>query len=411
MNMRVLVISQYFWPENFRINELVKSLQCKGLVIEVLTGQPNYPSGVIFEGYNGWNCTVENWSSVKIYRVPLFPRGRSAVSLGINYLSFIFSAILFGPWLLRGKSFDAIFIFGVSPILQAIPAIFLGKIKNCPLILWIQDLWPESLLETGYVTHKGLLKIVEYVVGWIYHSMDLLLVQSKAFIAKVANLAGSVPVNYYPNSFLEQGSEKLDSKPNITGFDCSFPILFAGNIGRAQAVEVILGAAALLEGVGDISIIMVGDGSRREWMMREVSKRGLRNIIFVGQLPVEVMPAIMAQASGLLVTLVDKEIFRLTIPSKIQAYLAAGRPIIASLNGAGAEIINDAQAGVVVPAENPEALADAIRSMYLMPEIEKLAMGINGRRYYEENFSSEKLIEQLIEYFNKAIKNYHKAVT
>ncbi len=404
------MVSQYFWPENFRINELVKSLQCKGVVVEVLTGQPNYPSGAIFEGYQGWSCAQESWLSVKIYRVPLFPRGGSAISLAINYLSFICSAIVFGPWLLRGRSFDAIFIFGVSPILQAIPAIFLGKIKRCPLILWIQDLWPESLSETGYVTHKGLLKVVEYVVGLIYRSMDLLLVQSKAFITRVTNLAGPVPVIYYPNFFLEEGSEILGSKSRIARFDCAFPILFAGNIGRAQAIEVVLGAAALLNEVEDIRIIMVGDGSQREWMLHEVSKRGLCNIISLGQLPVEVMPAIMAQSAGLLVTLADKEIFRLTIPSKIQAYLAAGRPIVGCLNGAGADIINDAQAGIVVPAENTVALADAIRSMYLMSEKERLTMGINGRRYYEENFSPEKLIKQLIEYFNQAIKNYHKEV-
>ncbi len=405
------MVSQYFWPENFLINEVVKSLQNKGVTVEVLTGKPNYPGGALFKGYRGWDCVQETWLDVKIHRVPLFPRGSCAVSLAINYLSFIASAILFGPWLLRGRAFDAIFIFGVSPILQAIPAIFLGRLKGCPLILWIQDLWPESLSATGYITHKRLLKIIERAVKWIYLSMDLLLVQSKAFIAKVADLAGSVPVIYYPNFFLEGTSEALSSKMRLTGFDCAFPILFAGNIGRAQAVDVVLEAATLLQGEEDIRIIIAGEGSQREWMVHEVSRRGLRNIIFLGQFPVEVMPAIMAQAAGLLVTLVDAEIFRLTIPSKIQAYLAAGRPIVACLNGAGADIIKEAEAGVVVPAENAPALAEAIRLMYRVPEKKRFALGANGRHYYEKNFSPEKLIEDLIKHINQTIKNYHEEVS
>lgn len=408
--MRVLVISQYFWPENFRINELVKSLQNKGVMVEVLTGKPNYPIGTFFEGYLGWNCEQESWSGINIYRVPLFPRGSSAVSLAINYLSFIFSAVVFGPWLLRGKSFDVIFIFGVSPILQAIPAIFLGRLKRCPLILWVQDLWPESLSATEYVTSKHLLKIIECCVSWIYHSMDLLLVQSKYFIAKVSGLAGSTPVIYYPNFFLEEVSEKTNSKTPFIGFDCAFPILFAGNIGKGQAVNIILEAATLLRGEEDIRIIMVGEGSQRKWMMHEASERGLRNIIFLGQLSVEVMPLIMAQAGGLLVTLADKEIFRLTVPSKIQAYLAAGRPIIACLNGAGADIVNEAEAGVVVPAENAPALAEAIRNLYLTSENKKFVMGANGRRFYEKNFSPDKLIQDLIEHINLTVKKCQKEI-
>lgn len=366
--MKILVVSQYFWPENFRINEVAKSLQKKGVTVTVLTGKPNYPSGVFFEGYKGWGVTQEDWKGVNVFRIPLFPRGNSALGLVINYLSFIVSGIVFGPWLLRGKSFDAIFIFGVSPIFQAIPAIFLGKLKRSPLVLWIQDLWPESLSSTGYIKHAGFLKIVECIVRWIYLSMDLLLVQSRAFVSKVDELANSIPIAYYPNFFIEGLSGVNNFEMSIPEFDCDFPVLFAGNIGSAQAVDVVLDAASLLRKDDNVRIVVAGEGSRREWMSHEVSRRGLNNVVFLGQLPVEIMPVVMSKAGGLLVTLVDSEIFRLTIPSKIQAYLAAGRPIIACLNGIGADIVNEAQAGIVVPAENAEALAGAIRLMSQMPQ-------------------------------------------
>lgn len=406
--MRVLIVSQYFWPENFRINELVQMLQARGVVVEVLTGQPNYPRGIVYDGYRAWGCMRESWQGTAVYRVPLIPRGGSLFQLALNYLSFVVSGIVFGSWLLRGKSFDAIFIFAPSPIFQAVPAIWLGWLKRCPTLLWIQDLWPESLSATGYVTHQGVLKMVGLVVSWIYQKCDLLLVQSKAFIPRVRDIARASPITYFPNFFLTDASVGSNQKVNCPGLEHEFPILFAGNIGSAQAVDVVLDAAALLKNVEAISFIMLGEGTRREWMMQEAAKRGLRNLIFPGQFPIEAMPAIMAQAAVLLVTLADKEIFRLTIPSKIQAYLAAGRPIVACLNGAGADIVNDAEAGIVVPAENASALAEAIRSLHRLPAEKRIAMGANGRRFYEENFSPGKLVVTLVEHINQAVKNYQR---
>ena len=151
--MKVLIVSQYFWPENFRINELATSLHSRGVELEVITGKPNYPSGTVFKGYNAWNFFSESFRGVTVHRVPLFPRGNRAVGLAFNYFSFVLAASILGPWLLRGRHFDAIFVFAPSPILQAIPAIVLGWLKHCPTILWVQDLWPESLVTTGYIKY------------------------------------------------------------------------------------------------------------------------------------------------------------------------------------------------------------------------------------------------------------------
>jgi len=404
--MRVLVLSQYFWPESFRINELVTALNAKGVGVEVLTGKPNYPDGKFFSGYRAWGCTREFFQGVPVHRVPLLPRGRGVLRLALNYLSFILSGLVFAPWLLRGRRFDAIFVFAPSPILQAIPAIWLGWLKRSPVLLWVQDLWPESLSATGQLTHPRALKTVEYVVRWIYRKVNLLLVPSRAFMPRVQTLAEDMPVVYYPNSFLEE--ERGGAQPDVDcpGFDCGFPVLFAGNLGTAQAVDVVLEAAMLLGDEPDIRFVIVGDGSRRDWMMRQAAERGLGNLVFSGRFPVEVMPTLMERAAALLVTLADTEIFSLTIPSKVQAYLAAGRPIVACLNGAGAEVVEEAGAGVRVPAEDGAALAHAIRILYAQPEAARAAMGARGRRYYEEHFSHEKLVDELIVRLDQCVRQF-----
>lgn len=408
--MRVLVLSQYFWPESFRINELVWALHAKGVEVEVLTGKPNYPVGVIFEGYRAWGCDQEQLQGVAVYRVPLMARGIGPTRLALNYISFILSCAFFGPWLLRGKGFDAIFVFAPSPILQAIPAIWLGWIKKSPVLLWVQDLWPESLFATGHVINPTVIKLVEHIVSWIYHNVDLLLVQSKGFIPKVLALAGTTPIVYHPNSFLDARPEILRQEVDCPGFDCAFPVLFAGNIGNAQAVHVVLEAATLLREVKGIRFVMVGDGSRRDWMMQQAAERGLSNLVFPGSFPVDAIPALMNRAAALLVTLADKEIFRLTIPSKVQAYLAAGRPVIACLNGFGAEIVSDAGAGVTVPAEDGAGLARAVRALYDLPENERAAMGANGRLYYKKNFSHESLVDDLITHLGKTVCKYRRKI-
>lgn len=404
--MKVLVLSQYYWPENFRINELVQALQAKGVVIEVLTGKPNYPAGVVFEGYRAWGCVQEMHLGVPVHRVPLIPRGRGVVRLTLNYLSFILSGIVFGPWLLRGRGFDAVLVFAPSPILQAIPAIWLGWLKKSPVLLWVQDLWPESLSATGHVTRQSVLKVLEYVVRWIYRTVDLLLVQSRAFVPRVRALAGASPIVYYPNSFFEDAPGAPRPQVVCPGFDCAFPVLFTGNLGSAQAVHVVLEAAMRLRGLEGVRFVMVGDGSRRDWMMQQAAEQGLTNLVFPGHFPVDTMPVLMDRAAALLVTLADTEIFRLTIPSKVQAYMAAGRPIIACLNGAGADVVSEAGAGVIVPAEDGAALACAVRALHDLPEEERAAMGAKGRRYYEENFSHEKLVDELIEHLDQAVRHY-----
>jgi len=407
--VRVLIVSQYFWPEGFQINDVANTLRSKGVEVEVLTGKPNYPGGKIFQGYRAWGLQREIRQNIAINRIPLLARGHGRWRLALNYLSFIVSGLLFAPWMLRKKKFDVIFIYAPSPILQAIPAIFLGRLIGCPVVLWVQDLWPESLSATGYVKNRTILKLVELVVRMIYRQVDLLLIQSKAFEAPVRALVSKTPILYYPNSVDDTfAMPAAGETPPVAGLGEGFSVMFAGNIGAAQAVGVIAEAAALLREYKDIHFVVLGDGSSREWILKEVERRELTNLHLPGRFPVETMPAFMQKASALLVTLADQPIFAVTVPNKVQAYMAAGKPIIACLNGEGARLVVEAEAGLATPAEDARALADTILHLYTLSPAERKQMGENGRRYYQKHFNHEHLIGQLIGHLRSACDRKEK---
>ncbi len=404
--MRVLVVSQYFWPEGFRINEVTKSLVEKGVQVDVLTGKPNYPEGKIFEGYRIGGCLREQYCGANISRVPLIPRGKnSRIRLALNYLSFIASGLVCGPWMKRGKKYDVIFVYGLSPLMLALPALFVGWLKKVPVVIWVQDLWPQSLSATGYVRNRFILWAVEQVVRFIYRHADLLLVQSRAFVEPVRILASGTPIKYYPNSVDGSFAVPATGKtPDVPGLEGGFSVMFAGNIGAAQGVEVIVEAATLLKNNKDIQFVVLGDGSCRQWMLQQVTDRNLTNLHLPGRFPVETMPGFMQKASALLVTLADREIFAATVPNKVQAYMAAGRPIIACLPGEGARLVVEAKAGVGVRAEDGKALAEAVLGLYRMSESERDQMGRNGRAYFHENFDHERLVDQLIDELREVVQ-------
>lgn len=411
--MRILIVSQYFWPEGFRINDVVRTLVDKGIEVDVLTGKPNYPEGVIFPGYRFGGCQVESWAGAAVYRVPLFPRGaRSAWRLVLNYLSFVVAGLICGPWMLRKRKYDVVFVYGLSPILLAIPAIFLSWLKRRKLVVWVQDLWPASLAATGYVRSPRVLRTVAWVVRWIYHHTDLLLVQSRAFEAPVAAMAPGKPVAYYPNSVDAMFSEPPSPDvvlPVVPALDEGFSVVFAGNVGAGQAVEVMVEAAVLLKDVPAIRFVVFGQGSRWDWLREQAQIRGVTNLHLPGRFPVNTMPGLMQKAGVLLVTLADEPIFALTVPNKVQAYMAAGRPIIACLNGEGARLVVESGAGLATPAEDARALADTVLRIFRLSSSEREKMGENGRRYYQEHFSHGRLIDQLI-WLLRAASNIRKDV-
>ena len=399
--MNILIFNQYFWPENFRINEVAHSLTLHGHYVDVMTSKPNYPEGRIFEGYSIFGNSKEIWRNITIYRVPIIPRGfKSSLRIALNYTSYLASALLLAPWILRKNKYDVIFVYAPSPVFQVIPASFLGWLKGVPVVLWVQDLWPQSAEATGYIKSTWLLKMLEKFVRFSYAHTDLILVQSKAFINPVSKLAPKIPVLYYPNSVDKDfyAPKQIDIS-NIDSLESGFSILFAGNVGEAQSIETIVLAAEELLPYKEIKIVIIGIGSKIDWLSEEIKHKSLDNIFLEGSYPVEAMPTLMRKASVLLVSLTDQPIFGLTVPNKVQAYLAVGRPIVASLNGEGARIVNEAKAGLSVPAEDSKGLAEAILKMYRMTDDERLQLGENGRAYFKDNFDEDALIDDLIKYF------------
>jgi glycosyltransferase involved in cell wall biosynthesis len=403
--MNVLVVSQYFWPESFRINELAATLAERGVATTVLTGKPNYPEGSIFPGYQALGCIQESYLGVNVLRVPLFPRGKkSKLRLALNYLSFIVSASVFGSLLLRGTLPHVILVYCPSPLLQALPALLIGWLKRVPVVIYVQDLWPESLEATGYVRNSWILSMVRWVVKYIYRHADLILVSSRPFAKSISNYVPDSRIVYYPNS-VDASFRNPDTglKLEMPTLDSGFSVVFAGNVGSAQAVNVIVDAAALLTPHQEIRLVVLGAGSELEWMKRQVQERHLENLHLMGRFPVEAMPWLLSKASALLVTLADQTIFESTVPNKIQAYLAVGRPIVACLNGEGARIVEEAGAGLTVRAENASDLADAIFRLYRLPTDERKRLGASGQAYYQKYFDHESLVTDLIGHLQEVI--------
>jgi glycosyltransferase involved in cell wall biosynthesis len=403
--MNVLIVSQYFWPESFRVNDLAVGLMERGHRVSVLTGMPNYPSGRLFPGYGGFTPISDSYQGISIYRAPLVPRGQGqGWMLAANYLSFALSASFVGAWRCRGP-FDAIFVYEPSPITVGIPALLIKALTGAPVFFWVQDLWPESLSATGAVRSKWILNIVSRLVRFIYRRCDRILVQSEGFIPCVTAVgADPARVTYFPN-WAESLYRVVEVEPRAAErveLPDGFLVMFAGNIGAAQSFETLLGAAQYLRSHERIHWVVLGDGNRKGWLEQEIISRGLKERIhLLGQRPVEVMPRYFALADVLLVTLRKRPIFSLTIPSKVQSYLACGKPIIAALEGEGARIVQEAGAGLTPMPEDPQALAEAIMVMYQMPEEARRAMGLRGRGYFETHFERGLLLERLEEWMNE----------
>ena len=409
--MRLLIISQYFWPENFRINDLAEALRIRGHQITVLTGIPNYPSGYFFKDYGFFRRTRETWQGVDVVRAPLLPRRRdSSIMLGLNYLSFAWFASILARFRLSG-SFDAIFVFEVSPITVGIPAIVASRRFNAPIVFWVLDLWPESLTAAGGIRSLWILRAADLLAKWIYRNCSRILVQSRAFIPEIKR--HGVPdsqIQYFPSwgESLFQPLQYPDYSllPPLPG---GFKILFAGNLGEAQDLPAVLRAAELLRDRKDIHWLIVGDGRMAEWARGEVQRRNLSQMHFLGRHPVELMPHFYAAADALLLTLKREPIFGLTIPGRLQSFLACAQPILAMLDGEGARIVEESGAGLTCPAGDADGLANQALKLAAISKIERKTMGQSGRDYYKMNFDRTHLIDQLEAWLKNTILESKKS--
>lgn len=411
--MRILVLTQYFWPENFRINDVVAGLAERGHDVVVSTGLPNYPSGSFHAGY-GWNGPYrEAWRGIEVRRVPLIPRGGSGgLRLALNYFSHALCASLDALSARRG-SFDAILVFEPSPVTIGIPARVLKLRIGAPLLFWVQDLWPESLSATGAATNRGVLSLVGRLVRWIYRGCDRVLVQSRAFISPVA--AQGVPLDriaYLPNSAEDfyRCRAPLPEDPEATEMPPGFRVLFAGNIGAAQDFPTILEAAERLREEPHIRWIIIGDGRMKSWVESQIKARSLQDTVcLLPSRSPEAMPACFSHADLMLATLRRDPIFAYTIPSKIQSYLACGKAVVAALEGEGAQVVVESGAGWAVPPENPRALADAVLAASRLSKDEIGQMGRRGEAYFRQHFERGLLLSRLEGIIASAVDEHNGA--
>ncbi len=370
----------------------------RGHQVMVLTGIPNYPSGKVFENYQQRPSAFSVYEGAKVFRVPMLPRGTGGLRLLLNYLSFALGGVLWGPWRLRGIQADVIFVFEPSPVTVGLPAVWLGKVKKVPVVFWALDLWPETLAAIGVVRSRRVLGWVGTLVRFIYNRCTLVLGQSRGFFSNIACYCDDkTKIRYFPSwaeDVFADGS--VQPAPEVPEWADGFTVVFAGNIGEAQDMPAVLDAAERLKDNTSIRWIIVGDGRKSDWLLSEVTRRALdKQVLLPGCFPVERMPSFYAHANALLVSLKRDPVFSMTIPGKVQSYLMSGKPLLGMLDGEGAAVIRDAQAGLTCDAGDSSGLAKSVMAFTTMSTAERNQMGLNGRKYAQQEFGRTLLMERL----------------
>lgn len=395
--MKILIVTQYFYPEDFKCNDMAFDLSARGYDVTVLTGIPNYPSGSFFKGYGLFRKRSEVINGVKVKRALLTPRGKGGgLRLALNYFSWAFFASVRAFFLSLRYRYDAVIVHEISPVTQGIPAVVVRNRQRIPLYFWVLDLWPESLVSAGGVTNTYVLSFFGKMVRWLYNNSDQILISSRGFEQSILEKGDyRNKLIYFPNWAEDVFSEHTDVQ--IPALPVGFRVMFAGNIGVSQDFDHIMQAALYLKAVKHIKFILIGDGRRKPWVDEFVRENGLQETVYcLGRFPLETMPAFFAAADVMLLSLKDELIFNLTVPAKLQAYMAAGKPVMGMLNGEGAALIAEARCGIAVPAGASRDLADKITELSEMQKSQLCDMGMNGKRYYQNNFTKDLCMDHLV---------------
>lgn len=398
---RILLITQYFQPENFKCNDIAFELQRRGHEVTVLTAIPNYPRGKYFDGYGLFKRRVEHIDGVKVIRGFVIPRGKGGkIGLSLNYLSYMVSSWIIALYLSLRYKYDAVFVHQVSPVTIGVAATLVKRIQRIPMYFWVLDLWPESLTAAIGLKNRFILGFFSRMVRRFYRHSDKILISSKGFAKSICEKGDfASKIEYFPNWVDSTLTTKAEVEtPDVPN---GFVAMFTGNIGASQDFGAVLGAAERLKEHKDIHFVIVGDGRAREWVEGQIAERGLNDTVHcVGSYPLAAMPATFAKADVLFAALKDEPVFALTVPAKIQAYMSSGKPIVTMINGEAMELIREAGCGIAVAAEDSEAFANAVLEMAQMPDALREEMGRRGKEYADRYFDFERqmsLLEQIME--------------
>ena len=392
--MKILIVTQYFHPERFRINELSQELKKRGHDVKVFTGKPNYPQGKYYKGYSFFRPKHDLWNDVEIYRIPVIPRGHSSVGMILNYLSFWF----FGCMKIHKMSEfdpDIIYVFETSPITCCMPAIHLKKKTGIPIIMNVQDLWPENVIAITGIQNKLIVYILEKLVQYIYLNCDLLLTASRRFVPNIqrrlpGGIAEQSKVKYWPQfSVVESDCYKVHCNKGY------FDIIFTGNIGEGQGLDLVVDVADQMR-ESQVRWILVGDGRYRVKLEERVKELHLeKQILFWGNKPEKEIPSLLHSADVALLILKNSPIFEMTLPAKLQTYLACGMPILGCVEGEAKALILEAKAGVVTKEISVTELKNKAEYLSKLDKKQLQEYSINGYQYGKEIFSVDGLMEQL----------------
>lgn len=394
--MKILIFTNHFYPEDFKVNDIAFDWVSRGNDVTVITGLPNYPKGDIYKGYGFFRKRKENIKGVQVIRLPLIPRGNGqSLRLMLNYVTYLISLLLYLPVLLATK-YDRIFVHETSPIFIGIPAVLCKKIRRAPLYFWVLDLWPESVLAASNIKNKYLIKGLERLVKWIYANSDKILVTSKGFEKSICDKGNfKNKIVYIPNWAESLFEEQIIERPlPKISFPDKFLIMYAGNIGEAQNIDTL--ARLMLETSDfDIHWVFLGDGRKKEWLSQYIKENDLsESVSLLGRYDLKYMPYFFSKANMMFFSLKDDPIFKLTVPARLQSYMAMGKPIIAMIEGEAANIINESCSGVVSDCYDIAGIKEQIKP-FLKDQIALSEISENSLSYYKRNFNRQIILDKL----------------
>lgn len=396
---RVLLVSQYFYPESFKGNDIAFELAKRGYKVDVLANIPNYPEGSYTKGYGIFKKRVETVNGVRVYRAFQTPRGKkaSAIGLALNYMTSMIASTL---WVLFffvfKKKYDAIFIQQLSPMTSAVPGVLLGKLRKIPVYTWVLDIWPDSVVSTiGEKASKPILPAIQWMVDWVYRSSKKILVSSKGMFDLVnRNADYSDKLIHFPNwcdDVLAMPMLDIPELPN------GYIIMMAGNVNDGIGVNAVVECVERMKEHKDVYFVFVGGGAEVDNMKKIFKEKGLDNALMLGRFPFETMPAFHAKADAMFLSLKPSKLPHLaaTVPARLQTYMAAGKPVFAMIDGSAAELINEADCGFAVAAGDAEGFCNNIRDQVLAERNLYKEKGENGRKYFLDHFTKNECMNHL----------------
>jgi colanic acid biosynthesis glycosyl transferase WcaI len=405
MNKRIILLTQWFDPEpTFKGIVFAQELVSRGYQVEVITGFPNYPGGKVYPGYQIKLLQKEYLNGVEVTRVPLYPsHNSSGLQRILNYISFCLSAMFYVIFM--AKQADVMYAYH-PPLTTGVAATIIRFFRKIPVVYDIQDMWPDTLRATGMVSNKLLLNIVSNMCQWVYRNVDHIVVLSPGF--KHLLIERGVPAekieviyNWCDESALTAAVTDL---PDDFPASDKFTILFAGTMGKAQALEGVIEAAKIIQTQQPrVNFVLVGGGIEVENLKQIADNAQLTNVIFIPRVPMDRVGAMLQRADVLLVHLKDDPLFNITIPSKIQAYLAVGKPILVGVQGDAEAVVEEAQCGRIALSENPQSIADGVLFLSSLSADKLAAMGANAKEFYADKMSLKVGVDKFMEVFDQVV--------